>query len=194
MSWHNFDYADLPVTPWKNGGGSTVEVARWPTDCGLEDFIWRVSIAAISSDGPFSAFEGVDRIITLIQGPGVQLDAPDKGISHRLDRPMQSYFFPGEADIHCRLLGAPTLDFNVMVRRARARANLKNVQREMTANISPFGLIFVVSGHWKVSRPDVPVQQFHAGQGAWWHDATSERLEVVSEDADAAMLWLDIEH
>jgi len=194
MHWHSFDYADLPVAPWKNGGGSTIELARWPVGSGFDDFIWRVSIAAIAGNGPFSTFAGVDRIITLLQGAGVHLYAPDMGIDHRLDHRMQPYSFPGEAEVHCSLLGASSTDFNVMVRRASAHANLKSIQKGMTADIPAFGLIFAVSGLWEVSRPDAPAQQFQAGRGAWWHDATpDQRLKLLPTGADAALLWLDIE-
>jgi environmental stress-induced protein Ves len=73
MTRHRFDLQDLHATPWKNGGGLTREVLWQPTGASLDDFDWRVSVAQIDSDGPFSAFPGIDRVITLIDGVGVQL-------------------------------------------------------------------------------------------------------------------------
>ncbi|MGO2464335.1 MAG: HutD family protein, partial [Serratia proteamaculans] len=43
MSLTRFDFASLPVTPWRNGGGETREIASWPL--GAQDFDWRASIA-----------------------------------------------------------------------------------------------------------------------------------------------------
>lgn len=59
--------------PWKNGGGMTRELVCQPPDADMDSFDWRVSIAHIASDGPFSSFSGVDRIITLLSGGGVHL-------------------------------------------------------------------------------------------------------------------------
>ncbi len=66
MPWHRFDRATLPATPWKNGGGVTREIVCQPPGAGLAAFDWRVSIATIASDGPFSLFAGIDRVITLL--------------------------------------------------------------------------------------------------------------------------------
>src|SRR5665647_2813187 len=60
-------FAELPVIPWRNGGGVTREVvASGGSD--PQDFDWRISIADVSQSGPFSAFPGVDRVITLVEG------------------------------------------------------------------------------------------------------------------------------
>jgi len=45
---------DCKTTPWKNGGGSTTEIAIGPTGASLEAFDWRVSMARVAFDGPFS--------------------------------------------------------------------------------------------------------------------------------------------
>ena len=63
----------LRAAPWKNGGGSTTEIAISPPDAGFDDFDWRISVATIAADGPFSAFAGIDRVITLLAGAGVLL-------------------------------------------------------------------------------------------------------------------------
>lgn len=34
----------------------------------MGDFVWRVSLAEVDADGPFSAFAEVDRILTLVEG------------------------------------------------------------------------------------------------------------------------------
>ena len=48
MSLQFFDLATVPATPWKNGGGSTRELACWPLGAGMDAFGWRVSVATIA--------------------------------------------------------------------------------------------------------------------------------------------------
>jgi len=68
--------ADHKRMPWKNGGGETVEIAISPQGAGLADFDWRVSMATVASDGPFSVFPGIDRTLD----PGREWHAaPDRG-------------------------------------------------------------------------------------------------------------------
>ena len=55
------------------GGGSTTEIAVAPPGAGFDDFDWRVSLATITQDGPFSAFPGIDRTLALVDGDGCLL-------------------------------------------------------------------------------------------------------------------------
>ncbi|MEO5606152.1 MAG: HutD family protein, partial [Polaromonas sp.] len=113
FSLQRFARDQLPVTPWKNGGGNTREIACWPPGAGLNDFGWRISIATIAASGPFSMFAGIDRHIMLLGGDGVRLRSPGS-IDHQLDTPGQPFAFSGDAAIDCTLLGGESSDFNVM--------------------------------------------------------------------------------
>jgi environmental stress-induced protein Ves len=110
-------FNELIARPWKNGGGATRTVGSAPEDVGLDDFDWRLSIADVASDGPFSHFDGVDRTLAILDGPGMTLSIAGKPT--RLDRDRCVVSFAGEADVVAALLGAPTRDFNVMTRRSR---------------------------------------------------------------------------
>ncbi|MFB7475996.1 HutD family protein [Kitasatospora sp. NPDC056184] len=114
--------AGRPATAWRNGGGVTREVAGDPAGSGPDDFRWRVSLADVASAGPFSAFPGVDRVITVVEGPGMALTVD--GTEHLVDAPFRPFAFSGDAATDCRLLGGPLVDFNVMTRRGRATADL----------------------------------------------------------------------
>src|SRR5215813_7294109 len=107
---------------WKNDGGWTTEIARGPGDPAA-DFRWRVSIADIESDGPFSSFPGIARELMLLAGSGIELDIEDAE-PVRLTERFQRVRFEGESRVECRLLAGPTRDFNVMTRRESARAEL----------------------------------------------------------------------
>ena len=116
---HAHDYKRVR---WKNDGGWTTEIAREPADP-LTDFVWRISIADIESDGPFSSFPGVARELMLLAGSGIELDIDDAE-PLRLTERFQRMRFEGESRVECRLLAGPTRDFNVMTQRDVARAEL----------------------------------------------------------------------
>ena len=103
--------------PWRNGGGTTYEIAR---DAGESaEFRWRLSLARIDRPGPFSEFRGYDRAIALVSGEGCVL----KGAAAApivLDRPGAIAKFPGEAPIECDLRSGGCFDLNLMVRRPTA--------------------------------------------------------------------------
>ncbi len=86
---------DYKIMPWKNGGGTTTEIAIFPERAELGAFDWRVSIAEVSSEGPFSRFPGYDRTIMLLEGKGMILDAGSNGLIE-LREPFQPQRFPGE--------------------------------------------------------------------------------------------------
>jgi environmental stress-induced protein Ves len=113
--------ADYRRMRWKNGGGWTTEIAVSPADAA--EFDWRVSIAEIDSDGPFSPFPGCERYIALLDGAGMQLDF-DGGDAVRLDQRLRFHTFSGDNAAHGRLISGPVRDFNVIARRARARADV----------------------------------------------------------------------
>ena len=95
---------------WKNGGGVTDVVA---VASGARP-AWRVSVARIERDGPFSDFAGYDRSIVSL-GTGVALAFATGGI--RALAPLQPFAFAGEAAVEARLSHGPASDLNVMTLR-----------------------------------------------------------------------------
>ena len=109
--------ADYPTRPWKNGGGTTRDIAVSPPGASLDDFVWRLSLAQVDRDGPFSRFDNVDRTLVLLSG-AMTLHEQDRRIDLVRHAPVM---FEGERAIEATLAGGATLDFNVMTRRGRAR-------------------------------------------------------------------------
>ncbi|WP_406167731.1 HutD family protein [Streptomyces sp. NBC_00996] len=107
--------AERVAVAWKNGGGVTREIAAWPEGAGMSDFVWRVSLADVGADGPFSAFAEVDRILTMVEGEGMDLTVG--GEHRRVDTRYVPRGFPGDLPTDCRLLGGPVVNLNVMWRR-----------------------------------------------------------------------------
>lgn len=102
--------------PWKNAGGITHEIAVHPEGAGLDGFGWRISMAEVAVDGPFSRFEGVDRSLAVLSGAGIRLCRPD-GSGPVVDAAAGPVRFRGEDAVTGRLVAGPVLDFNVMTRR-----------------------------------------------------------------------------
>lgn len=127
--------ADWSPIPWKNGLGITHEIYRTPAE---GDFLLRLSAALVASDAPFSAFPGIDRTLMLLEGQGAALVRDDGlEVPLREDVPVA---FHGEDRWRARLAGGPVLDFNVMVDRARARANVLVCEGSWEAPASSSGL------------------------------------------------------
>ena len=114
--------ADYRRMPWKNGGGHTAEIATFPAGSDFASFVWRVSIAEIRQDGPFSPFAGVDRTLVLLAGSGMRLTG--EGVTIELRMAFEPVVFSGDASLQCGLLAGPVRDFNLMVRRDAARGNV----------------------------------------------------------------------
>ena len=100
--------ADLIDVPWKNGGGTTRNIAMGLTDA---QTAWRLSRADVAQDGPFSNFAGLERILTVVTGGGMALEHPG-GTLHA--RPWQPVRFDGGLEVFSRLQDGPLTDFNLM--------------------------------------------------------------------------------
>jgi environmental stress-induced protein Ves len=97
-----FDIRKMPVNLWRNGAGETREICCFPP--ATRDFNWRASIASIASNGEFSQFPGVDRVITLLEGGEVDLDGGN-AFNHKLRR-HQPFSFAGDMPAMTICLGS----------------------------------------------------------------------------------------
>lgn len=126
--------ADRKAVPWKNGGGVTREVAAWPPGSGFDDFAWRISMAEVREDGPFSSFPGVDRILTVLEG-GLRLAVVGAG-AFDLSPVAPPLAFDGEAPAVATLMSESVLDLNVMTRRGVATASVTHVTSDAEIPLS----------------------------------------------------------
>lgn len=134
--------ADRIATPWKNGGGVTREVAAFPPGADLDAFEWRISLAEIAADGPFSTFPGVDRVLTVIQGAGLMMTVDDRMLA--LDAASPPLAFAGEAPVTARLTDGPISDLNVMVRRGAWRARTRRLTVAGASDVAAKGRVSLV--------------------------------------------------
>lgn len=143
---------DYTVMPWQNGGGVTTEIAR---DVDNGSYGWRLSIADITADGPFSAFPGMSRIISVLTGNGMVLTV-DGTPSRTLAR-YQAFAFDGAAITSCALIDGPIRDFNVIFNPERYTADV-NWYREPVE--MPAGSYVVLSAHQGCVVNDRSLAQF----------------------------------
>lgn len=184
------DLARIAATPWKNGGGATRQLAVWPPGAGLADFDWRVSVADVAVSGPFSLFPGVERHLMLLQGDGFALYVPDGSVVQTLATPWQPWTFSGDSTLHCRLLGGPCVDFNLMLRRGRWRGGVQLERQACTPGSTPAGLCLVLAGGWTDGH-----STYTAGQGLWWSFAAPGASWRAQPGAQAAALaWVGLEY
>ncbi|MBD0415419.1 HutD/Ves family protein [Oryzicola mucosus] len=111
---------------WKNGGGETAEILAFPANASVSDFGWRISMATVASDGPFSVFEGIDRTLSILDGEGMALDIEGMG-SHVLTKYTNPLSFLGDAPTWARLTNGPIVDLNVMTRRSHCRHRVRRL-------------------------------------------------------------------
>lgn len=120
----------LVKVPWKNGGGTTAEIAAFPVGSTLETFGWRISMADVAADGPFSSFPGIDRTLIVLDGRGIDLDV--NGVPFRLDKTTRKLSFSGDDSTAARLVSGPIRDLNVMTRRGRFAHRTRFVESGVT--------------------------------------------------------------
>jgi environmental stress-induced protein Ves len=121
----HINVSNVPSVAWKNGGGSTKEIATFPLNADLDDFVWRVSVAEIKQPSAYSLFPQIDRTQVLISGLSLTL-RNQTGLTNRL-LAYQPFSFAGEQDWlvepegECQML-------NVMTSRADAVSELKLIR------------------------------------------------------------------
>ena len=149
--------------PWKNGGGVTTEIFASPPS---GDFDWRVSIATVNADGPFSTFDGYERHIMTLSGEGMTLDIEGRG-KFTLE-PFRPFSFSGDAQVHGSLLRGTVLDFNLMVRRDFGLGTLRVMEcsaGDKLGSEKNSYLVYVLQGKCKAGAYELePNTSFYLGE------------------------------
>jgi environmental stress-induced protein Ves len=140
--------ADYRRMPWKNGGGSTLELLQDPLPDG--GFNWRISIADVATPGPFSTFASIDRQIMLVSGKGMVLSFDGEAPPAVMSKPLRPHGFKGEWATDCRLIDGAIQDFNVMVRRDWGAAAVNGFDlvkdQRLTLAVAPLTILHLLSG------------------------------------------------
>jgi environmental stress-induced protein Ves len=122
------DPAGYRRSPWKNGGGVTLDIAGASVPGvapgAWDGVIWRFGQTRIERPGPFSDLSGFDRLLAVVEGRGLVLHpvgAPPLDVRTRF-HPVR---FPGEWQIESELEDGPVAVVNLMADRRRAAIDLR---------------------------------------------------------------------
>ncbi len=190
--------SDYRVMPWKDGGGSTTEIAIEPAGASLsEPFLWRVSSARVEASGPFSHFPGRARLLTLLEGSGLILDIEGMG-RQRLKHPGQVVAFPGDVAVNAALIQGPCVDFGVISDPSRVKVTLEwlNLGTDATGiTVAPTTLLFAPWGAVKVDPLGVelePRECLRLGNSPAATEAPGAKLGVRASFGTTPMVLVSI--
>lgn len=131
---------------WKNGGGSTLELLRYPEDC--DEYLVRLSIAEVVASGPFSNFPGYQRSICQLEGPAMRLIHPALKTEKKLVLGVP-YSFAGDWATECNVDGTAR-DFNVIWKADRVACEVEFVvcekEREFVLDSGDANFLYLEKG------------------------------------------------
>jgi environmental stress-induced protein Ves len=119
-------------TPWRNGGGTTVDIA-FANDGDRE--LWRFGRTPIVEPGPFSDYSGFDRAQVLVAGSGLVLETPSGEIDVR--QPFRPVRFAGETPIVSRLEAGPVEVVNLIGARGRVTIDITVLDEDRVLRVGP---------------------------------------------------------
>lgn len=180
--WTAKDYRTMP---WKNGGGSTTELAIFPEQASIDSFVWRLSTATVAQDGPFSHFSQIDRSLAILSGQAMILKSSKEAASgQRLTQESVPYRFRGEDPIYAELEAGTIVDLNLMTRRDACQhfmQRLSGGDHQVRAEDAQQVLLFCEKGNAKVSKHTqleagdlLLLEEEHEGQGINLHIQADE--------------------
>ena len=137
--------------PWANGRGTSFEIASDRDDAG--NWSWRLAMAPVNEDGPFSRIECVNRFLAVVQGNGMLLTVDRKKLQCL---PMQVVRFRGDAITEAALTDGPIMDINLMIRRKEADGDMTLVSESGSLNVA--SIIVAIGGSAQVECGDSTIE------------------------------------
>ncbi|WP_233850067.1 HutD/Ves family protein [Paraburkholderia sp. HD33-4] len=130
---------------WRNGGGTTRPLAE------AAGGDWRISLADVQRDGPYSLFPGMDRQSLVVQGAGVELR---NGTDTVALKPGQATEYKGEIEWQATLCDGPVVALNTMVKRDRYHARVVLLRNDMLVTSGCFALVLPLDGSctWRTAH------------------------------------------
>ena len=125
----------VPAQPWKNGGGVTRLLAERHSD-------WRVSLADVEANGPYSRFDGMTRLSLIVEGKGVVLRGAERVLPLEYLVPT---IYDGSIDWTASLIDAPVVALNIMARTDRYVPSAQILHTEVT--LAPGSAAVILAGH-----------------------------------------------
>jgi len=182
--WTAKDYRTMP---WKNGGGSTTELAIFPDAAEMNHFVWRLSTATVAQNGPFSHFAQIDRSLAVLTGAGLVLKTDAGMTSEKMATLTQAslpYRFSGEDNILAELIDGSVVDLNLMTRRDVCQHYMQRLsagEHLINAEDAQQVLVFCEKGRAQLNKQS----QLEAGDLVLLeeeHEASGIRCHIAAEE------------
>ena len=182
------------TTPWKNSGGSTTEIVAEPPGASLDDFDWRISMARVAADGPFSEFAGIDRTLAVVGGKGLMLTIGGNA-PIRLERGSEPIGFAGEIPTSARLTAGEITDLNVMTRRSRFGHRLRRIGQPASCEFggNDTAVVLSINGSTTLAS-DMDTATLDHGDAAVLSGARGTSFRIVPARSSDCYLVLLHEH
>ena len=185
---------DCRTSPWKNGGGSTTEIVAGPKGASLETFDWRVSMARVASDGPFSDFPGIDRTLAVIKGAGMVLNIGSNA-PVMLSRGTEPVSFAGDTPTGARLTGGEITDLNVMTRRGFFSHRLQRITEPGFCDFGNDDIAIVLSIGGKTTvMAEQDTKILDNGDAVVIQRTATVGFQIVSAAGDSYLILLRKQH
>ncbi len=168
--------ARFSAQAWRNGGGTTRPLAGHP------DGGWRISLADVECDGPYSRFHGMERLSLIVSGAGVCLRDGTRTVTLS---PGQTVSFDGDIAWDASLRDGPVVALNAMAAHGRFVARIMPLMDSRpdatTVPSGVFALVLTLNGRCTWSTADDFADDAHG---------TLDPAEVLTRDANGPPLHL----
>ncbi|MBC8727753.1 HutD family protein [Paraburkholderia sp. UCT2] len=173
----------FPGEPWRNGGGTTRTLVQ-DSDGG-----WRISLADVKQDGPYSQFPGMTRSSLVLKGDGVTLRNGDVELTLR---PRNAAVYDGDRTWTATLHGEPVLALNAIAKRGRYRTNVEMLSENSHVPPVAHALIVNLCGSCTMLVGEIDKLTVEAGdvliRGT---SGPSLRCVETSKSADVALVTIE---
>ena len=143
--WRRQCLSEIRAQPWRNGQGVTRLIAEETTSgAGLQ---WRLSVADILNDAPFSRFPGWWRHFAILSQGEVALSAKDKSWCHRIKNKNSPIEFSGDKDVlsACSAGGVQALNLMIKDEKDNVKKSGFYIQNIKSCNLNYF---LVLNNFW----------------------------------------------
>lgn len=129
--------ASFEMQAWRNGGGNTRPLAE---ESGAG---WRISLANVERDGPYSRFPGMTRQSLIVKGAGVTLQHEASRVELVPGLPIE---YDGDMEWRATLRDGPVVALNTMVDPSRFRAEVILLRKPLFLPSRCFALVLSLNG------------------------------------------------
>ncbi|WP_130732602.1 HutD family protein [Komagataeibacter xylinus] len=169
--------------PWRNGRGTTREIMAHDAPAPGAAHSWRVSVASIVGDGPFSLFPGLVRQLALASPGRLTLTGIASG-GTTLDHPGDTIRFDGALAVSASCHGQAVQAFNLMAAPA-VPARLERLQAPFRLEHAHAVALLPLQGEWRIEGCD---RTLPTGMIAWGTTTRATHVAPIAPALPACLL------